>query len=55
VFNEIEPANGIIEVRFSNPHGGEAAVQALEVGPGSGGQGAKPVSVRAGALPGGSD
>jgi hypothetical protein len=47
VFNNIEPRSGVIEVRFSNEHGGEAAVQALEVGPGAGGQGAKPVSAQA--------
>ena len=33
VFNDIEPRNGVIEVRFSNDHGGEAMVQAPEVGP----------------------
>ena len=32
VFNDMEPRAGIIEVRFSNQHGGEAVVQALEVG-----------------------
>jgi len=34
VFNDIEPQNGVIEIRFSNQHGGEATVQAIEVGPG---------------------
>jgi len=52
VFNDIEPRNGVIEIRFSNEHGGEAGVQALEVGPGTGGQGAKPVSVPAVSQPG---
>ena len=43
VFNDIKPAHGVIAVRFRNRHGGEAIVQAIEVGPGNGGQGAKPV------------
>jgi hypothetical protein len=46
VFNDLAPVNGIIEVRFtaaaSGP--GEAFVQALELGPGSGGRGAKPLA-----------
>ncbi|MHB9037164.1 MAG: hypothetical protein ACYC64_10875 [Armatimonadota bacterium] len=51
VFDDITPVNGIVEVRLvgSNPaiNGvcGEAFVQAIEVGPGSGGQGTKPVTV----------
>ncbi len=45
VFNGIQPKNGIIEVRFTGSHGGEAIVQAIEVGPGDGGQGATPISV----------
>ncbi len=36
VFNKITPRNGIIEIRFSNSHGGEAICQALETGPGEG-------------------
>ena len=43
VVNAIEPASGVIAVRFRNRHAGEAIVQAIEVGPGSGGEGAKPV------------
>ena len=43
VVNGIEPASGVIAVRFRNRHAGEAIVQAIEVGPGSGGEGAKPV------------
>ncbi len=31
-FNKITPLNGVIEVRLSNSHGGEALLQALEVG-----------------------
>ncbi len=44
VFNKIQPRNGVIELRFRNP-GGTAFVQAIEVGPGEGGEGAIPVSV----------
>ncbi|MBI3920858.1 MAG: hypothetical protein HY318_05510, partial [Armatimonadetes bacterium] len=52
VFNNVEPRNGVIEVRFAGAHWmegdelkqGEAFVQALEVGPGPGGRGASPVS-----------
>jgi len=43
VVNDIKPKNGIIAVRFRNRHRGEAIVQAIEVGPGSGGKGATPV------------
>jgi hypothetical protein len=44
VFNNIQPRNGIIELRFRNPVG-VAAVQAIEVGLGDGGEGATPVAV----------
>jgi hypothetical protein len=46
VFDGIEPRNGVIDVRLTsgNPTG-EAFVQALEVGPGPGGAGAKPVGI----------
>jgi hypothetical protein len=52
VFNDIAPRNGVIEVRFKAARvmdgdklfRGEAFVQALELGPGDGGDGAKPVS-----------
>ena len=44
VFNGIQPSHGIIELRFRNPVG-VAAVQAIEVGPGDGGEGASPVTV----------
>jgi len=47
VFNDVHPEHGIIEIRFSNPFGMEAMVQAIEVGPGHGGEGATPVSVAA--------
>jgi len=43
VFNKIQPENGAIEVRLLNRHGGEAMLQALEVGPGPGGDGAVPI------------
>lgn len=50
VFNDIEPRNGVIDFRFTGGDpkagiGGEAFVQAIEVGPGDGGAGAKPVCV----------
>ncbi len=49
VYNNIKPKNGAIEVRLKgaiiNGCQAEAILQALEVGPGSGGQGAKPVAV----------
>ncbi len=47
VFNDIQPQHGVIEIRFSNPFGLRAAVQAIEIGPGPGGEGAAPVSVAA--------
>lgn len=47
VFNEVNPSHGAIEVRFINKHGGEAMVQALEVGPGDGGASASPVCLPA--------
>lgn len=43
VFNNLLPLNGVISIRFSNTLGGEAIVQAIQVGPGDGGQGAAPV------------
>jgi hypothetical protein len=45
VFNGIAPQNGIISIRFTGPKGGEAIVQAIEIGPGEGGRGAVPVGV----------
>ncbi len=52
VIDDLTPTNGILEIRFTAARissadttaRGEAFVQALEIGPGSGGQGAKPVS-----------
>jgi len=43
VFDNIEPKNGCIALRFRNRFGGEAIVQAIEIGPGPGGEGAKPI------------
>jgi hypothetical protein len=45
VFNDLAPRNGIIEVRLkgADQARAEAFLQALEVGPGRGGKGAKPV------------
>jgi len=50
VFNGIQPRNGVIDLRFTGGDAsmgvaGEAFAQAIEVGPGDGGQGAKPVTV----------
>ncbi len=45
VFNRIEPVHGIICIRFRNDFGGEAMVQAIEIGPGDGGHGSTPVTV----------
>jgi hypothetical protein len=47
VFNDLEPRNGVIDFRFTGGDpkagiAGEAFLQALEVGPGSGGVGATP-------------
>jgi hypothetical protein len=47
VFNGIEPKNGVISIRFAGSHGGEAIVQAIEVGLGDGGGGAKAVAIPA--------
>jgi len=52
VFNDLAPRNGVIEIRFTAARTsdgdksgrGEALVQALEIGPGKGGRGAKPIS-----------
>ncbi len=49
VFNDVQPAHGVIAIRFTGHEGKEAMVQAIEVGPGDGGKGAQPVSLRAAA------
>jgi hypothetical protein len=43
VFNGIHPRHGMISIRFRNSSKGEAIAQAVEIGPGNGGEGAKPV------------
>ena len=43
VFNDIKPEHGVIAIRFWNRFGGEAMVQAIEIGPGQSESGAKPV------------
>ncbi len=48
VFNDLEPRNGVIDIRFTASDrgkaiNGQAFVQAIEVGPGPGGIGATPV------------
>jgi hypothetical protein len=47
VFNNLEPQHGIIDIRFSGSDRGEAIVQAIEVAPGEGGEGATPTSAPA--------
>ncbi|MBN2024752.1 MAG: hypothetical protein JW809_18380 [Pirellulales bacterium] len=44
VFNDVRPVNGLISVRFFNPHGQSAMAQAVEIGPGRAEDGAKPVA-----------
>jgi hypothetical protein len=44
VFNGIQPKNGIISMRFWHRFFGNATIQAIEVGPGSAPDGAKPVT-----------
>lgn len=44
VFDGIEPKEGVISVRLEGLGGGDAFVQAIEVGPGEGGRGATPVA-----------
>jgi len=47
VLPDIQPKNGVIDLRFVGPQGGEAIVQAIEVGPGDGGRGARPIGIPA--------
>ncbi len=42
VFNDIEPAHGVIAIRLYGTFCGEAIIQAIEVGPGKAKEGAKP-------------
>jgi hypothetical protein len=50
VFDKIEPANGIIAIRLKgdkiNQQQVEAMIQAIEIGPGDGGKGATPKTIR---------
>ena len=43
VFDDIEPQHGMVAINFTGPNDGEAIVQAIEVGPGPGGVGAKQI------------
>lgn len=45
VLRDIQPLNGVIDLRFIGPKGGEAIVQAIEVAPGDVGKGATPVTL----------
>jgi Malectin domain len=45
VFSYVRPQDGVISLRFTCRAGGQAMVQAIEVGPGDGGTGAAPVPV----------
>ena len=44
VFNDIRPKHGVIAIHFHGSSGTIAMIQAIEVGPGPGGTGAKPVA-----------
>ena len=46
VFDDIRPSHGVIAIRFIGRAGKEAMIQAIEVGPGPGGKGAKPAVFR---------
>ncbi|HOK10568.1 MAG TPA: malectin domain-containing carbohydrate-binding protein [Candidatus Hydrogenedens sp.] len=45
IVNDIQPKNGIVEIRLKNEHQGLAILQALEVGQGNGGDGAQPIAL----------
>ncbi|MBN1419102.1 MAG: hypothetical protein JXP34_10015 [Planctomycetes bacterium] len=47
VFDGIEPARGVIAIRFAGSAGGEAIASAIEIGPGPAGEGATPVCIPA--------
>jgi hypothetical protein len=47
VFNDIQSQNGVIAIRLYGTYGGEAIIQAIEVGPGRAEGGAKPICVKA--------
>jgi len=46
VSNGIRPEHGVISIRFWNRFGGEALIQAIEVGPGASPAGARPLGFR---------
>ena len=46
VFNGIRPRNGVIDIRFLGVTAWDAMVQAVEIAPGAGGEGATPQSLR---------
>jgi len=46
VFNGIQPRNGVIDIRFLGVPGWDAMVQAMEIAPGAGGEGATPQTLR---------
>jgi hypothetical protein len=45
VFENIQPKNGVIEIKFTGGDQGQAIVQAIEVGSGDAGSGATPIRV----------
>ncbi len=51
VLDDIAPVNGMISVRLRGEEGAEAILQALEIGPGKGGEGMTPIAVRRPAPP----
>lgn len=51
VVNDITPLHGMIEIRLRGEEGAEAILQALQIAPGHGGEGAAPVAVRRPAPP----
>jgi len=44
VLDDLEPRNGLIDVRFQSPGDAHAFVQAIEIGPGPGGSGTTPAT-----------
>jgi len=46
VFNDIQPENGVIAIRLSGTYGGEAIIQAMEVGAGRREEGAEPLLLK---------
>jgi len=51
IFNDIQPSHGVITIRFTGHNGQHAMVSAVEIAPGDGGQGAKPVRFKEPAPP----